>query len=376
MILYKTKYYGLLGDRVRKAIAESGREYKPGNHAWQRELKRNVLGETPTSHGTLGNLFDLEFRPMRDWRLEIRNYIKNHTSGLSEKELDQEVEYFMKEYYKSDWDKFMKSTKQYINQKNLRAISPLTDQLYPRELADVYNLAIKSNKIDLHNSTVRLRNKCNEVALESGKRVRKNPNDKILIQDIKDELEKIAPGANFETNYSKSTAKMGGEDREDRGIYLNKPAPGLGYHELQHYLDWVNGKLNGKWEPEFKLTYPAGVWDSLRKEADWDEARANKLGFRKLFLNKHSGGRDWRSMNHSSHASNKSYYGSLGIDIDKIGMQDLDYNMSPEALKKMRENAKKLGIDLNKTNKVSKETPTKEQLDRVMKYVEENRDRL
>lgn len=351
MILYKTKYYGLLSDRVRQAIKESGREYKPGNYAWQRELKRAVLGETPSSHRTLGNLFDLEFRPIRDWRLEIRNYIKNHTSGLSEKELDQEVEYFMKEYYKSDWDKFEKSLNQFTKQKGIRESSNLTDELFPHELAEVHEFAKKNRRIDLHNQMVLKNNKHAEIAAKEDKQIRKNPNDEVLIQDIKNELEKIAPGANFKTDYHKSTAKMGGSDREDSGIYLNKPSPSLGYHELQHYEDWVNGKLNGKWQPDFKLTYPEGVLDQLRNEVDWDEGRANKLGFRKLFLNRHSGGRDWRSNYHASHSSNKSYYNSLGIDIDKIGIQDLDYNMSPEALKRMKENAKKLGIDLNKTNK-------------------------
>jgi arsenate reductase-like glutaredoxin family protein len=369
MILYKTKYYGLLGDRVRKAIAESGRKSSE-ERQWIREAVKNAYGETPTSSRTIGNLFEREFFPLYDDIKRYKDYLRD--KGYSPSEID----YILKHGKASTFvDRLNKLNDTINDQFNIRKQSSKTDKLFRSEKNEINNWLIEDSKINLHNNLI---NKMipGEEAEKSYKKLRKNPNDEILTKDIEKDLKNISPTAVLDTNAKSGRCQKVGEGQ---GIHSPGKRPGILYHELQHYEDFFKngvGLFGRADEPKLLLQTPNDVWYTLRTKKDLKEGRANKLGFRKLFLNKHSGGRDWRAMNHDIKDSNSGHYGWLGIDVDKIGMQDLDYNMSPEALKKMKENAKKLGIDLNKTNKVSKETPTKEQLDKVMKYVDENKDRL
>jgi len=353
MILYKTKYYGLLGDRVRKAIAESGRKHGE-TYDFVRRAKLNKYGETPTHFRTLRTVDEI-------------------TNKKLEKIYDnmyKDIEKYPEKYVEIGNEVGKKANAIRTERNNL--INKYKDNLTSNKLKDTLILE-KERILDNQDKRIEELNKKHPT-----KSPRKNPNDELLMEDIKDDFYKRG-GKEFKVIKDEE----GGMNRS----YYNRegkeistvPHPSVASHENNHFKNDINNEtVNNPYPFGGIVGFDSSPKDvhSFLKYLNEEESKANRKGFRDIFLNKHSGGRDWRATHYNNMNSNKSHFDNAGIDLDKVGMQDLDYNMSPEALKKMRENAKKLGIDLNKTNKVSKETPTKEQLNRVMKYVEENKDRL
>ena len=64
-----------------------------------------------------------------------------------------------------------------------------------------------------------------------------------------------------------------------------------------------------------------------------------------------------------------SYYSPLGEDIIKNGLMDLEYNVPKELMEKIRENAKKKGIDLNRSAKINYKPATEDEAYNIRKYV-------
>ena len=108
-----------------------------------------------------------------------------------------------------------------------------------------------------------------------------------------------------------------------------------------------------------------------KRYVEEEEGAASRAGFVNTFLNKKTGGADWRNAHNGFRGSMGSYNAVSSIDIDKHGLLNQDYNMKPRVLERFKENAKKLGIDLNKSAKVQYTKATPEEREKIKKYVDE-----
>jgi len=210
-------------------------------------------------------------------------------------------------------------------------------------------------------------------------KLRRNPNDESIIEDIRKEF--LGKGG-------KSFEVLNGERRMGKGSSYSKktnsmktiPIPAIAAHENNHFKHDLLGEGIDALSYNLATTKnmirsPKKVFEKLKYVRD-EEGRANKGAFRDMFLNSKTGGRDWRTTHHVTKRSNNTYNANLGIDIQKSGLQDLDYGMSPEVLSKLKENAKKLGIDLDKSAKVQYTKATPEERKAIEKYVKENEDKF
>ena len=374
MIIYRTKYYGLLGDRVRQAIKESGRE----SSDFMKYL-RDHRPERKTTPRTLNNL-------EKQWYAEHEGFDKFRDENY---DLPKEIE----ERMVKRRDELKNKEKQYIKQN--RELNKLNKDYFEEDAGLILKEANEDLKRVGKNRALSAFGSEDEVKkyLKFEERMhkmnlRKNPNDKKLMNDIKEDFIKNGGKAeNFHNDVndfdsssisvkdkeiSPKFAEWLGIPKED-SIHVGNN-PGIASHEVNHYKNKVNNRDIDDTD-DVLLNTPRKFWgkyDYVTKE----ESGANKRGFRDIFLNKHSGGRDWRSTAHANHVSNRNYHLFLGQDINKVGMQDLDYGMSPEALRKLKENAKKLGIDLDKSAKVQYTKATPEERKAIEKYVKENEDKF
>jgi len=381
MIIYKTKYYGLLGDRVRQAIKESGRKSSDF-----RNYIRDREPEKITSFRTLSSLVDQRTkekqafdkileeisREGREKGSDIRRRIallddhlfdkvnpddvnsakkyeilaekldnlkRKRLTGLKEKL--QEKENKVNEARTKRLDVIDKTIDFYekqrrslepVKKKYKFILNPAIDRELDKEWFNNVQKGIDKVGDDVRNK------------YEKGlRKLRKNPNDKELIDSVKKDF--IKSGGKEENFIQNEINENSYYNPKDKSLHVGTN-PGIASHENNHFKNDIDkisvDRVNGF---GVDLRSPEKFFDEY-KYVTKEEGGANKRGFRDIFLNKNSGGRDWRSSAHVNKASNASYYSGLGLDIDKVGIQDLDYNMSPEALKKMRENAKKLGINV------------------------------
>ena len=375
MIIYKTKYYGLLGDRVRQAIKESGRKSSE-DREWIRRVWKEKHGEVPTSQRVADIAYkDYENRIGNIWGNEMTKFQTKLDKLYEEKgkRVDEEVKKWCDEMLKKD-PSFNRFDKKYyndytrltdnLNEKYDKEVSSKIDELGKRFNNSVAEkrkpIDEKKNKLESmpKSSSNKLSNtkqleenwfnseleknlkNVQETAIK-GIKLRKNPNDKKLMKSFE---------AEFKNNGGKEIEYIDSPLDSCYNLVTNclntSKNPSIAFHELNHMKHQKNGTYVDKpfgFTPEYGT---AGDILALRKYLDQEEGRANKHMFRDIFLNKKSGGRDWRAAHDTSRLSNGAYQSMLVVNINKQGIQDLDYNMSPEALKKMRENAKKLGINV------------------------------
>ena len=349
MIIFKTKQYGLLGDRVRNAIKESGRKSSDfRNYIRERET------EKMTSNRTLSNLnhqrISEGLRVNRELNktLDMEEFVRKklETATGDEKKLLNSLQNQLKEQRKG-LDNLYKMRDKILESKleNYGARNNILEPIYTKNKY-VLNSAIKEANIKKQVDAIRnTYEKVSKKYNQSSSQLRRNPNDEKLMKDIKEDF--IKHGGKEE--------KFVIDDIDDNyfspkelSIHLHKSSsPGIAAHENNHFKRQIEGvgiDNPGIMVRGFVLN-PDNFWKKYNYVRN-EELSANKRGFRDIFLNKNSGGRDWRSAAYTNKASNASYHSGLGLDIDKVGIQDLDYNMSPEALEKLKENAKKLGIKL------------------------------
>ena len=397
MILCKTKYYGLLGDRVRQAIKESGRESSKF-----REMMRGREGKKLTSDRTLDNFaremgrdlpkiealereqealrtsrkLDKEYyltrsRLRKQRNNKIREEAEKNGGSISQQRKDEiRAEYDKKldinKIYEPD-DKLTEKLKNIKNrygskQAKLEDLLNENDKILESRngkyffnnnkglISKEYNKIIQNerqNLIDKHNQTYQ------SILDDNNKnaKIRKNPNDSKIIEDVKkDFLESGGKEENWHSVPNNMESRGGGLDNGEMFVEVGSN-PAIAAHEVNHAKHFKNGNLVRK--ESINVLNQRNI-HNRNKYTHEEEGEANKAGFRKVFLSKHSGGRDWRTAARVTNMSNRSYHAALGIDINKSGMQDLGYNMSPEALKKLKENAKNLGIDLDKKSNINK----------------------
>jgi hypothetical protein len=338
MIIYKTKYYGLLGDRVRQAIKESGRKSSE-DRDWIRKVWKEKYGEIPTSQRVANIAYkDYENREQKvfdkyydDYKKQLNDIYEKYGEDAYTKidELDTKLEDLVTKGKKSIYEKRRKLDKSLADSNKLSNTEDLEKKWFNSEL--MKNLKNMQN-------TVRKGLKIKFKGKEESLKIRKNPNDEKLMKSFETEF-KNNGGKEFKYTDKPEESQY---DPNTNSIQTSKN-PGLAFHELNHMKHWKNNTHVD--QPLFEFDTADNVL-SLRKYLDQEEGRANKQMFKDIFLNRKSGGRDWRAAHEASRVSNGNYQSLLGVNINKQGMQDLDYNMSPEALKKMRENAKKLGINV------------------------------
>ena len=150
-------------------------------------------------------------------------------------------------------------------------------------------------------------------------------------------------------------------------VHLGSTDPATAIHEVRHRDRAEDLKIGLRNRPK-EFHYPKGVQDRLEYVRE-EEGDAFKTSFRKMFLNKHSGGRDWRSAHVNGLRSLGTYYAPFGQDINKTGFVDLSYNVPKELMEKIRENAKKKGIDLNRSQKINYKPATEDEAINIKKYV-------
>lgn len=194
---------------------------------------------------------------------------------------------------------------------------------------------------------------------------RKTKNSDKIFKDIENDYNKRtgkhfvmdSPGNNF---YEPRTGE----------VHLDSTDPASAIHEVRHRDRAEDLKIGLSNRPK-EFHYPKGVQDRLEYVRE-EEGDAFKTSFRKTFLNKHSGGRDWRSAHVNGLRSLGTYYAPFGQDINKTGFVDLSYNVPKELMEKIRENAKKKGIDLNKSQKINYKPATEDEAYNIRKYVYHN----
>ena len=408
MIIYKTKYYGLLGDRVRQAIKESGRKSSE-DREWIRRAWREVHGEVPTSRRVADIAYDdYNNRSRKVWENERAKFRVKEDELYKEKreKVDEEIKKWCDEMlkkdpnfnryddkYYDDYRKLQDSLYEKYNEKISSKMDELNNKfndlvdekqkLIDEKISKLNSMPIsESNKLsntrklekEWFNSELEKNIENVQKEVDEGLRlkhkgervkIRKNPNDEKLMKSFETEFKKNG-GKDLEYTNSSEDSHY----NPNKNSIQTSKNPSIAFHELNHLKHWTNNTRVDKpyvFSPRYKTAEDVL---SLRRYFDKEEGGANKHMFRDIFLNRKSGGRDWRAAHETSRSSNGSYQSSLGVNINKQGMQDLDYNMSPEALKKIRENAKKLGIDLNRSSKVDRTPGTPEILERIKKSKE------
>jgi hypothetical protein len=399
MILYKTKYYGLLGDRVRQAIAESGRKSSE-ERKFIRDIWNKQHGVTPTSQRTL-DIFkrDIEKRSGRGINslnitkksidTELDKLERDFESGkipyekynerlqsLYEDLANQENSVFNRINKPTTSNKDLERLEKYkreakrTEEQNQFLIPPKYNNKYPteKEIKEAEEQFKRENLEELNKNFKEKNKKIWEKFHKLGNNLRTNPNDAELVNDIKNDFYKNG-GKNFKVR------EKGYKDSYydgETGTVETAPNPGIASHENNHLKNELSERGGIDLTEEINdvnlFESPDFVHD-IAEYVNVEEGRANKGGFRDIFLSRKSKGRNWRNTHRVNRNSNGTYQSTLGIDIDKSGMQDLDYGMSPEALKKMRENAKKLGIDLNKSSKVKFKKATAKERKAIENYV-------
>lgn len=400
-----------MGDRVRQAIKESGRKSSE-DREWIRKIWRETHGEVPTSQRVADIAQkDYENRAQKVWENERAKFRIKEDKLYEEKreKVDEEIKRWCDEMLKKDpnfnkyddkyYDDYQK-LRDSLDEKYNKKISSKMDELNNKfhDLVNEKNKLIdekisklnsmpitESNKLsntrdlekkwfdsELEKNLENVQKEVNKGLKlkpnEEGKvkiKIRKNPNDEKLMKSFETEFKKNG-GKDLEYTNSPEDSQY----RPNKNSIQTSKTPGIAFHELNHMKHWKNNTHVDKpfwFSPKYDTAEDVF---SLRRYFDQEEGRANKQMFRDIFLNRKSGGRDWRAAHEVSRISNGGYQSSLGININKHGMQDLDYGMSPEALKKLRENAKKLGIDLDKSSKVDRTPGTPEILERIKKSKE------
>jgi len=423
MILYRTKLFGLLSDRVFKAIQESGKiTGKKLDRLEARQLMREVDKKSETSFRTIENLWkegeinkdrlDKKINSLnsRQYELgkdadtadkELLDYVRKHDHKIDRtdpefielnnkaKELGDKLlnnkEYKELESQISDLERKRDAARDYFNNKmdlqserDLERFKRYNDYQYRvqdrKEIKKPSTSEINSSwndYIDGLNESERpnaFTDSINDRIGEYYKKYkgrttpRKTKNSDKIFKDIENDYNKRtgkhfvmdSPGNNF---YSPNSGE----------VHLGSTDPATAIHEVRHRDRAEDLKIGLSNRPK-EFHYPKGVQDRLEYVRE-EEGDAFKTSFRKMFLNKHSGGRDWRSAHVNGLKSLGTYYAPFGQDINKTGFVDLSYNVPKELMEKIRENAKKKGIDLNRSQKINYKPATEDEASEIRKYV-------
>lgn len=422
MILYRTKNFGLLSDRVYKAIQESKLDprklekmeintlFRHGKHipltskktkkllSFEEKLENDRLDDLvkKAKERKRDNYFDIE----KEQEKSLNNYISY------QKKLNPSYKYYEDPEYKKLEEKFEKIRNQQekfdrnkYNEINDRVFDTkfdlqvkyddlrrkVKDEWFNNkpqfDIGDIeeWNYITDNThfKSGLSNSV--------ESALNSIKKATIKPtkNSDKIYNSIKS---KQVPGTIIENDTSRNIGSSY-YNPVDKKVHLEPGSEKNPYtvnHELEHFERDLFGlgidrstTGNGSWH----LRTPGSVLNA-KDYIEREEGSASRGGFIKTFLNKNSGGRDWKHAHLGFNDSMDSYYATLLMDKNKTGLLNQEYNFGNTpysrnvVMKRFRENAKKLGIDLDKSAKIQYTKATPEEREAIEKYVKENEDKF
>lgn len=409
MIIYRTKNFGLLSDRVYKAI--QGSKIDPRKlekmeiNALFRQGKRTALTSKRTKENVkkeyelLSNRIDSNIDKQRQsieskkdelekvHKKAVEDYIERQTKlnpTYDEykdpylrklKERFDKIEDRQRDYDFDRYKKFRNSS--YDVQDNLtnrrdEILDQLKDEWFKNkklskdEIFDTKRNFERSGIQNFLGSNDSIR----KFWEKQGKNTSKLKNTKKIYEDIKE-------NATFpiveESEKGKAYYSL-----KDRKVHLSEDSqdPYTAYHELEHarrHNTWgkpmsVEKPLDGGYA--LYLDHPESMLN-WKRYVEEEEGAASRAGFVKSFLNRKTGGADWRNAHRGFRDSMGSYNAAMSVDIDKHGLLNQDYNMYPRVLERFKGNAKKLGIDLNKSAKVNYTKATPEERKKIEKYVDE-----
>lgn len=311
---------------------------------------------------------DPEYKKLEERFKKIREqqdkHDRNKYSELSDKIIDmksnlEDKYHNLKEGMKDEW---FKNKKHKFDEDEIEGWNDYLDNL---------DFTVKMNKA--------AKSAINEFYREA-KPLKTTKNADKIYNDIKS---KITPGTIVENN----AEDYNYYDAKDKKVHLKKGVknPYTVNHELEHLRRDIFGlgiesPLFARYEG-LHLRTPKDVLDA-KKYIEREEGSASRAGFLGTFLNKYSKGRDWKYAHQGYNRSMKSYNtGGLLIDTNKLGELNQEYNFgnspySKVVMERFRENAKKLGIDLDKSAKIQYTKATPEERKAIEKYVKNNEKRL
>jgi len=409
MILYKTKYYGLLSDRVYKAIKESKLDpskiekmetnalFRQGKHMplTSKRTKENLKKEYELLDERIGNETDKAYDKIylkkdeldRIHKKAIEDYIKQQTK-LNPNYRDYKDPYLDK--LKDRFYKIEKKQKDYdfkrfdeLNSNNREVQDRLNDKYYEitDKLEDEWFKNKKLSEDEIYDAKLNLKRSDVQNLIGAGNSLdnfwKKQGKDNSKLKNTKEIYENIKENARFpiveESEKGKAYYSF-----NDRKVHLSEENrnPYTAYHELEHarrHNTWgkpesVERPVDGGYA--LYLDHPESMLN-WKRYVEEEEGAASRAGFVNTFLNKKTGGADWRNAHHGFRGSMGSYNATMSVDIDKHGLLNQDYNMKPRVLERFKENAKKLGIDLNKSAKVQYTKATPEEREKIKKYIDE-----
>lgn len=408
MILYKTKYFGFLSDRVYKAIKESkldpSKIEKMETNALFRQGKRMPLTSKRTKENIekeyellkqrISDEKDKQFDSIMDkynrltdhHKKIIDDYVKQQTKlnpaykKYNDRYLDELEERFSKIRNKQnryDLDRWNKADskswelRDELDDKRDKILEQLKDEWFKnKKLSN--NDEIRDAKYGFERSFVPILFGSDDALLnfweKQGKNTSKLKNTKKIYENIKE---------NATTPIVEESEKgKGFYSFNDKKVHLSeeKQNPYTTYHELEHARRHALKKSVKSPEDfggyRFYLANPESTLD-WKRYVEEEEGAASRAGFVNTFKNRETGGADWRNAHRGFRGSMGSYNSVAGIDIDKHGILNQDYNMPPRVLEKFKENARKAGIDLSKSAKIQYKKATPEERKEIEKYVNE-----